>query len=107
VDGGFQLVTRPYRCDGVARVEYEAGLYHLSFSRILGRVADGTPHAGTEAFVKEDRYASEYRAAQSAQHALTAGHYPSKGRQHAYESYVSASLCVRQTPEMFGGVSTD
>jgi len=35
------------------------------------------------------------------------GHYPTKGRQPAYESNVSASLCARQTPEMFGGVSTD
>lgn len=38
---------------------------------------------------------------------LTAGRFPTKGRQPAYESYVSASLCVRQTPELFGGVSTD
>jgi hypothetical protein len=35
------------------------------------------------------------------------GKYPTKGRQTAIESNVSASLCVRQTPEMFGGISTD
>jgi hypothetical protein len=34
------------------------------------------------------------------------GRFP-KGRQHAYESYTSASLCTRQSPEQFGGVSTD
>lgn len=33
--------------------------------------------------------------------------FPTKGRQNAYESTVSASLCVRQTPEQFGGVSTE
>ena len=38
---------------------------------------------------------------------LTAGRFPTKGRQPAYESYTSASLNVRQTPEQFGGVSTD
>jgi hypothetical protein len=35
------------------------------------------------------------------------GRFPTKGRQNAAENYVSASLCVRQTPEQFGGVSTD
>jgi hypothetical protein len=35
------------------------------------------------------------------------GRFPTEGRQGAYKSYVSASLNVRQTPEQFGGVSTE
>jgi hypothetical protein len=35
------------------------------------------------------------------------GRFPVKGRQAAYESYTYASSSSRQTPEMFGGISTD
>lgn len=35
------------------------------------------------------------------------GKYPNKGRQPAVESNVPASGVTRQTPEQFGGVSTD
>jgi hypothetical protein len=35
------------------------------------------------------------------------GRFPTKGRQAAYESYTYASGSPRQTPEMFGGISTD
>jgi hypothetical protein len=35
------------------------------------------------------------------------GRFPTKGRQVAAESFTSASLCARQTPEQFGGISTD
>lgn len=35
------------------------------------------------------------------------GTYPTKGRQPATETNVPASGVTRQTPEMFGGVSTD
>lgn len=35
------------------------------------------------------------------------GRFPTEGRQNATKTYVSASLNTRQTPEMFGGVSTD
>jgi hypothetical protein len=35
------------------------------------------------------------------------GRFPTEGRQGAYKSYVSASLNARQTPEQFGGISTE
>lgn len=41
------------------------------------------------------------------QHVYGAGRFPTKGRQPAVDTYVSASLNTRQTPEMFGGISTD
>lgn len=55
----------------------------------------------------QERKTEKTKAASPTDHHLTAGRFPQEGRQNAYKSYTSASLCVRQTPEQFGGVSTD